>query len=603
MVFLLFKTMIRKNKHMTIKSTQVYNAFISGAQSLILQKQILNDMNVFPVADGDTGSNMAYTMEGILRSSKHYDSMTETMNSIADAVSLNAKGNSGAIMAQFIIGFSETLPDRELSDKDFIDGLKVAVKKVYEALSHPVEGTMITVMRLWVDEIDALYQKSHDFNLTINASLNKAYEALKDTPNLLQILKEHHVVDSGAKGFVHFLEGFVKGLWTTEKLIIDEAIDDHDHESHIIDANETINFRYCTEALVRTDLTDTQDIKNRLEPLGDSLLVVRSKHYLKVHIHTNSPEKVMDDLKTVGTIIQQKADDMILQHLDFTPHSKIALVTDSIADLPKGIIDEARIHVFPLTIMIEEAPFLDRITMPSNVFYERINSFKAYPSSSQPTLKSIDDYYKQLFQHYEQILVISVSSKMSGTHQVFKKAADAYEGKVVVIDSKQNSGAQGLLVMKAYELIQQGLPIDVIQDKIEKAIENTKIFVSVDTLKYMVKMGRLKPIVGKIGKWINMKPIVTIDETGHGVTKGASFSKKQTERRMIKEVMAMAKDKKLVNYCIVHGNDLKRAERFGSLLTQKLNQAPLFIDEISTIVAMSAGPKTFAIAIQVEDKQ
>ena len=471
---------------MTIKPVQVYNAFISGAQSLIVERQVLNDLNVFPVADGDTGSNMAATMEGILRHSKVSDSMAETLTSIANSVSLHARGNSGAIMAQFIIGFSEQLPDRELSDRDFIEGLKVAVTKVYEALSHPVEGTMITVMRLWVEEIDLLYKKTHDFNTALNASLNKAYDVLKDTPNLLAVLKEHHVVDSGAKGFVHFLEGFVKGLWTTEPLKVTEALDFEEDDQHVIEANETIRYRYCTEALVRTDHEETQAIKNLLEPFGDSLLVVKSKQVLKIHIHTNTPDKVMDKLKDLGPILQQKADDMVLQHQDFTPKAKIALVTDSIADLPRSIIEEERIHVYPLTILIDEAPYLDRITMPSSQFYQQLSTFKKYPSSSQPPLKAIGELYKNLLKHYEEVLVVSVSSKMSGTCQVFQKAAQKFDGAVTVVDTKQNSAAQGLLVMQAADLIKQGLSAQQIKTQLEEASKNTKIFVSVDTLKYMV---------------------------------------------------------------------------------------------------------------------
>lgn len=586
---------------MTLKSTQIYNAFVSGAQSLIVQRQVLNDLNVFPVADGDTGTNMASTMEGILRFSRHSDSMAETLNSIVDAVSMHAKGNSGAILAQFIIGFSEQLPDRELTDQDFIEGLKVAVTKVYAALSHPVEGTMITVMRCWVDEIESVYQKTKDFKLTLNSSIRKATEVLIDTPNLLAVLKEHHVVDSGAKGFVCFLEGFIKGLWTTDKIPVLEALEFDEDDSHVIEANEVITYRYCTEALIQADQLDPNQLKSLLEPFGDSLLVVKSKHYVKVHLHTNAPHQVMDALRTHGRLIQQKADDMILQHADFTPKAKIGLITDSIADLPQSFIDEALIHVYSLTILVDEAPYLDRITLPSSQFYAQLPDYKAYPSSSQPTQKCVTDLYTRLLHHYEQLVVVSVSSGMSGTYSVFEKASEAFAGKVTVIDTKQNSGAQGLLVVLAQQLIESGASVQQIKQELEAASKNTKIFVSVDTLKYMVKMGRIPPVVGKIGKWVNMKPIVTIDEHGHGKTMSPAFSKKQTEKKILKEVETMVKDKTLVNYCIVHGNDLDRAQRFAALLTEKLHQAPLYIEEVSSIVAMSAGPKTFAIALTVKE--
>lgn len=589
-------------KPMSLNTTQIYNAFISGANSLISQRQILNDLNVFPVADGDTGSNMASTMEGILRHSRYSDSMAETMNSIVDAVSMNAKGNSGAILAQFIIGFSEQLPDRDLTESDFIIGLKVAVAKVYAALSHPVEGTMITVMRLWVDEIESLYQKTNDFNKSLDISMTKANEVLKDTPNLLQILKDHHVVDSGAKGFVSFLEGFINGLWTTEKMIVPEAVEFDEDDSHVIEADELITHRYCTEALIQSDTQDTEYLKSLLEPYGDSLLIVKSKRYIKIHIHTNAPDRVMNALKSLGPIIQQKADDMILQHADFTPKAKIGLITDSIADLPRSFIDEAQVHVYPLTILIDEAPYLDRITMPARQFYDQLSTFKKYPSSSQPPLKSVEELYKRLLHHYEQLLVVSVSSGMSGTHAVFEEASKSFKDKVFVVDTKQNSGAQGLLVLLANRLIQEGLLASDIKKQVEEASKNTKIFVSVDTLKYMVKMGRIPPVVGKIGQWVNMKPIVTIDEHGHGKTLSPAFSKKQTEKKILKEIEYLIQEKELVNYCIVHGNDLDRAQRFAALLSDKLNQKPEYIEEVSSIVAMSAGPKTFAIALQLKEK-
>lgn len=584
---------------MSINTTQLYNAFIHGAQTLIAQRQALNAINVFPVADGDTGTNMASTVEAILRYGQLKDGMADTLASITDAVSMNARGNSGAIFAQFVIGLNETLPDHELNEKEIIAGLQEAVKRVYSALSHPVEGTMITVMRLWVQELDQLIAKGHDLKEAFDQALLKANDVLKDTPNLLTILKEHHVVDSGAKGFVHFLEGFSKGLFTKTLPIIefDETLLFED--SHIVDANEVITHRYCTEALVEGEVGD---IKAQLDALGDSVLIVKSHRFTKIHLHTNAPDQVMALLETQGKLIQQKADDMVLQHADFSPKASIALVTDSIADLPKDVILDHQIHVMPLTVMVDGAPYLDRLTLPASRFYDRVSTFKDYPSSSQPNQKAVEALFRDLLTHYQQVLMVTVSSGMSGTHQVVKAAAAAFDGKVAVIDSKKNSGAQGLLVLQAAKLIREGHALQTIVETIQKSIPLTHIFVSVDTLKYMVKMGRVSPVVGRIAKWVNLKPIVSIDANGKGVTMGSAFSKKQTEAKILKELDTLLKTHTLFSYAIVHGNDPDRAERFTTLLTQKLGQAPTFVEEVSTIVAMSAGPKTFAIAIQLAEK-
>jgi uncharacterized protein len=461
---------------MTINTPQLYNAFISGAQTLIAQRQSLNAINVFPVADGDTGTNMASTVEAILRHGQLKDNMADTLASITDAVSMNAKGNSGAIFAQFVIGLNETLPDRELSENDMITALNEAVKRVYSALSHPVEGTMITVMRLWVNELEHLITKGHDLKEAFDKALLKANEVLKDTPNLLTILKEHHVVDSGAKGFVHFLEGFSQGLFSKTKPVI--TLDDslRFEEGHIVDANEVITHRYCTEALVEGEIGD---IKEQLDALGDSVLIVKSHRFTKIHLHTNTPDKVMALLETRGKLIQQKADDMVLQHADFSPKATIALVTDSIADIPASLILDHQIHVMPLTILVDGAPYLDRLTLPASRFYDRVSTFKEYPSSSQPNQKAVETIFRDLLTHYSQVLAVTVSSGMSGTHQVVKAAAEAFDGKVAVVDSKKNSGAQGLLVLQAAELIRQGQALDSIVNQLEQSIPLTHIFVSV----------------------------------------------------------------------------------------------------------------------------
>jgi uncharacterized protein len=584
---------------MTINTPQLYNAFISGAQTLIAQRQSLNAINVFPVADGDTGTNMASTVEAILRHGQLKDNMADTLASITDAVSMNAKGNSGAIFAQFVIGLNETLPDRELSENDMITALNEAVKRVYSALSHPVEGTMITVMRLWVNELEHLITKGHDLKEAFDKALLKANEVLKDTPNLLTILKEHHVVDSGAKGFVHFLEGFSQGLFSKTKPVI--TLDDslRFEEGHIMDANEVITHRYCTEALVEGEIGD---IKEQLDALGDSVLIVKSHRFTKIHLHTNTPDKVMALLETKGKLIQQKADDMVLQHADFSPKAKIALVTDSIADIPASLILDHQIHVMPLTILVDGAPYLDRVTLPASRFYDRVNTFNEYPSSSQPNQKAVEAIFKDLLTHYSQVLAVTVSSGMSGTHQVVKAASAAFDGQVAVVDSKKNSGAQGLLVLQAAELIRQGQALDSIVNQLEQSIPLTHIFVSVDTLKYMVKMGRISPVVGRIAKWVNLKPIVSIDANGKGVTMGSAFSKSQTESKILKQLDTLLKTNDLVSYVIVHGNDPIRATRFTQLLTERLGQAPAFVEEVSTIVAMSAGPKTIAVALQLKPK-
>lgn len=582
---------------MAINHNNIYNAFALGAQKLSTKRQQLNDINVFPVADGDTGTNMVSTLNSVLRLPKG-KSLQEVCDGLSDTVSLNARGNSGAILAQFVIGFTENISE-PIQNSSIVHALNAAVDRVFGALSHPVEGTIITVMKDWAQEVQRLSHLEEDLKEVFEKAMIRVQSSLENTPNILKVLKEYHVVDSGAKGFVHFIEGFIEGLFKEEIDIVelDEDISigtvDHDHDAEITE-------RFCTEFLLE-NAQEGIDYKAWLEPLGSSLLVVQSKKRVKIHIHTNNPEVAARKLSNYGDLIQQKVDDMVLQNADLRTKQKIALITDSIADLPDDLRSGTDIHVFPLTIMVGQHAYLDRSTLTARQFYEDVDTYPEYPSSSQPSVAQVEKYYSQLLAHYSELLVVSVSSGMSGTYSVFSQAAEKLKN-VHVFDTKVNSVAQGLLVLHAHNAIQAGKSIDDILSELTQLRDHTKIFVSVNTLKYMVKMGRVSARLAKIAAILNMKPVVSIDEAGKGITLGSAFSNNQSVKRVFKELDKALKGRKLLRYAIVHGNDLKRAEDMAKTLTEKFKMEPSFISEISTIVAMSAGPKTFAIALQSTEK-
>ena len=251
--------------------------------------------------------------------------------------------------------------------------------------------------------------------------------------------------------------------------------------------------------------------------------------------------------------------------------------------------------------MVGQHAYLDRSTLTASQFYEDVDTYPEYPSSSQPSVAQVEKYFNQLLAHYTELLVVSVSSGMSGTYSVFSQAAEKLKN-VHVFDTKVNSVAQGLLVLHAHKAIQDGKSINVILEELNQLRDHTKIFVSVNTLKYMVKMGRVSARLAKIAAILNMKPVVSIDENGKGVTLGSAFSNTQSIKRVFKELDKALKGRQLLRYAIVHGNDLERAEAMANTLTEKFKMEPSFISEISTIVAMSAGPKTFAIALQSTEK-
>lgn len=590
-----------------LDSEKLYYAFVSGANRIIKQKNELNRINVFPVADSDTGTNLAFTMQTIIEETQMKDSAKQTMGSIADAALTGARGNSGIIFAQFMNGLHLGLNDeKEITLTDFSEAVECAVMYAYKSISNPVEGTIISVMKDWSNSISLLKDRVTDFTQLFTISLEAATQSLKSTREKLKVLRDASVVDAGGKGFVYFLEGITQYLLEVEVEETDYISADVEYEDSGLHSNDTtdLSHRYCTEALIKGEQIDLEMLRSNLMDLGESLIVAGSPKKVKVHIHTNHPEILFDRLRDVGTIIQQKADDMVRQFESVHNRKhKIALVTDSIADLPKDLMDKHQIHMIPLNLLIGDSSYLDKITISPSYLYETMDDANNYPTSSQPTVKAVESYLKSIVPYYESIIVITVSGKMSGTYDTIVNAAkkiDSTGEKIAVIDSKLNSGGQGLVVLKAAEAIEKGIDFTEVIKTIYDTIEKTKIFVSVDTLKYMVRSGRIKKYTGLAAQILNLKPVVSINNIGDGIVIGKALSVKANTKKMKALVQEISRTKKIVSYSIVHANAIDRANEYERIFSPLIGRKPEYITEISSIVAMNAGVGCVAIALTTD---
>lgn len=598
----------QKVKEITkINGRNIYQAFISGANEVIKEKIELNRINVFPIADGDTGNNLAYTMNSIIENAESFDSPKDTLGSIADAALMGARGNSGIIFAQFINGvFMETDDKDYIEMSDFAQTVKKAGSYAYKAISDPVEGTMITVIDDWADSLVYLADNSKNFLELFTESLKDAWVSLNETPEKLQVLKEANVVDSGGKGFVHFIEGFLHFVKTGEVENVLGRVERFKSSDLMTNVHENfdINYRYCVEAIVQGEDLELDKMRTKLEEMGDSLIIAGNKNKIRLHIHTNDAEGLFFELKDYGKIVFQKSDDMKRQYESIHDRkSEVAILTDSIADLPKELMDKHQVHLLPLNLLIEDTNYLDKVTISANYFYELMDDLEIYPSSSQPTTKDAEKVLIELASHYESIIVITVSSKMSGTYDVLEKASrnNALLGtKIKIIDSKQNSGAQGLVVKKAAEALEAGHSFEEVIEIVEETIKKTKIFVSVPTLKYMLKSGRIGKAQALAGDVLNLKPVVSIDDAGDGIVIGNAFSTRGNMRKIQDLVKEMMIDNKIESYAIVHANGGDRVKEFESYYTELIGKSPDYIMDISSIVAMSAGIGTVAIALTTE---
>ncbi len=591
-----------------LKKEQFYNSLLAGAKSVIKHKDTLNEINVFPVADGDTGSNLASLMHAILNESELSNTHKYQLSEIADRALEGARGNSGIIFAQYLNGMlieMEKLGD-EISIDAFIDVIEKAVPYAYEAVNEPVEGTMITLMREWSESLSRIKESVKDFTVMLSESIENLKESLRNTTNTLEVLSKNKVVDAGAKGFFHFIEGimyYIKNGQMDE--LYDDSFDEKSikngdpHDSGEHEAWQDGQYRYCTEALISGEDLSAKAIKVAMHELGDSMVVAGNANKARLHIHTNEPQEVFYRLRDFGNIEQQKVDDMKKQYeVRNARKYDTVIVTDSIADLPQSYVDEYQIQQVPLLLTIEDSDYYDKLTITSDRFYQFMDELKVYPRSAQPNLKQMENFFSYLSTYYKNILVLSVSSKMSGTHNVFTQAAKKLDKnvRIEVIDSLQNSGAQGLLVMKAAELLDQGREFNEIVTDIKALRQKTRILVSVKTMKYMVRSGRVSKVTGLVGKIANLKPVISIDEHGEGIIFAKGLSVKMSTKKIFDHLKKVHTEQGIERYAIVHAKADDRVNEYTATAKAITGFDPVYTMDISTIVAMNAGIGTVAVA-------
>lgn len=585
---------------------RLYYAFISGAKEVVRKKKPLNQINVYPVPDGDTGSNLAATMCTIIEELKMERFAHETFQSMADASLTGARGNSGIIFAQFMNGIATELgEEKTISPSRFAESVEKAVEYAYQAIVNPVEGTMVTVIKDWAKAIKKLEKTTSDYGVLLEKALVEAKVSLADTPNKLKVLKDAAVVDAGAKGFVHFLDGiveFIKNGKIKDVLNQHETIDLSFEEPKDEGLSKDIPFRYCTEALVTGNKLNAADIRQLIKDMGNSAIVAGSPTKVRIHIHTNEPAKLFEMIRPYGQIIQQKVDDMVMQYeIAHERKAQVAIVTDSVSDIPIDLREKHQIHVIPLSVNVDGSSYIDRVTIHSEQMNRYIDEAEEYPNSAQPTIKRIDNTFSYLSTHYDSIIAIMTSDKLSGTYSTTQTVAKKYQNDgypITVINSKLNSVSQGLAVIKAAKAAIAGDSYEQIISMLEnKIIPNTYVYVCVDTLKYFVKSGRISPMKGKIGKWLNLKPIVSMDKEGYGITLSKAFSHKGLTKKIAKIIQKMHKKTPVEQFALVHIDAPDYAKEYTELFSNMLGIEPTFVSPSTPAVALNAGKGCVAIAL------
>jgi uncharacterized protein len=582
----------------------LYYTFVAGAKNILAQQAYLNKINVFPVNDGDTGSNMASTVRSVIESVHPQRSYKNTAGQIAETTMTNARGNSGIIFAQFLYGMSvEAGNQSSVNILQFAESLRNSVPYIYEAVANPVEGTILTVIREWSDFIFNQREIISDFNQLFISSREVLLKSLANTRTQLPVLSRANVVDAGANAFVLFIEGIIdfinssnirKFLKSKTEILILPSKNDH--------LPEELTFRYCTEGLLKNLKVDQHSLSGILQKYGDSVVIGGSEKTKHIHVHTDNPAGLFQQLNEISLVTFHKADDMKRQNETiFNRKWKIALVTDSTCDLPRELMDHYQVNMLPININFGESHYLDKITIQPEQFYLLLDRHREYPKTSQVNEKAFVNLYTDLAANYDSIIAIHLTGKFSGTFFNSSKAAlivNKASGKpITVINSKNLSGALGLIILRAAQAIEAGSSHDEIVAMTEKWIKDTSIFVSVRTLKYMVRGGRVSSFNGFVAKLLNINPIVSMDQNGNSYVFGKTYSQRANMQKVMQHLGILCKDREIWNYIVLHAQNPEAAAWYTGKMKAFAGKEPVAVVNISPVIGANAGIGTAAVAL------
>ncbi|WP_419419791.1 DegV family protein [Legionella sp. D16C41] len=573
-----------------------YAAIIHACHAVISQRETLNEINVFPVADGDTGNNMSATAQAIITHSTLKPNFLETCQSLANAGILGARGNSGMIFSQFFNGFLDMSLPETLTTKDFAKLIKLACISVRRAIVNPVEGTILTVMDAWAHSLENKAADYPCFNLLLANTMNDVERALAATEHTLKLLEESHVVDAGALGFSCFIKGFAQFLAKPSiKLKTTDIIHEQSHHE-LFNHREPPTNRYCTEALFSGNKINQTELTCSLQELGDSMVISANQNLCRIHIHSNTPAKIFTKLRSIGKIQYSKVDDMLRQYQSiYDKKHSIALVTDSSASIPQQLLDQYQIHLVPLNVQLDGNDLLDYYCFDINQVFDILATLKTYPTTSSPAYAVINETINRLAKNYEHVLVVSVAEALSGTYNAFLNVAKQYSN-VHVINSCHVAGSQGLLLYYAAELIEQNYSIHQIKEALLEKISKTYFFIVVNQFDSLIRSGRVSKLKGKFAQYTGLKPIISLDKEGRVILVDKAFNEVKALSKVVINISTLIEDNALENYCIIHAGIPKKAQEFAAMTAEAFKKEPLYIEPVSIAIGLHAGKGSIAIA-------
>ena len=458
----------------SLNAVRLTKLFIAASRWLSKYADVLNDLNVYPVPDGDTGTNMSMTLQAVeneLVKLDHEPNMKELSEIVSENILLGARGNSGTILSQIIQGFLSVVENtEEISIEVAAKAFMAAKDKAYQAVSQPVEGTILTVIRKVAEAAMSYQGPQDDFILFLVHLKNIANEAVENTPNELAKLKEAGVVDAGGKGIFYVLEGFEKSV-TDPEMLKDLAriakAKTVKRDKMEMAQEEEITFKYCTEFIIENGNFPLEEYKSKISPLGDSMVCAQTAKKTKTHIHTNHPGQVLEIAAALGNLNNIKIENMLIQHRNL-------LVTEAELSQVEGL-SKSKVETFLLrsenATPIAYFAIVDNIDLGNRFLDDGATAVLVGGQTKNPSVSDIETGLKKI--HAKTIIILPNNKNIISSA---KMAAERSEKEVIVFETK--SMLEGHYVVKhkeeSMEILLQQLTRNY-SIEITKASRNTKV--------------------------------------------------------------------------------------------------------------------------------
>jgi DegV family protein with EDD domain len=575
-------------------------------------REEINRINVFPVPDGDTGTNFSLTLRSVADACRALGDapLPETVQAMSRGAVLGARGNSGMMLAHFLLGFAEASGQRlTLDTRELAQCLASGAAHLETSLDDPREGTILTVAREAAQAALRAGRRTDDIQEFLVALLAESEESLARTPELLAALKEAGVVDAGAKGFVLMLEGIVRYLKgdpiaPAGDLKLPSA-DDLAPAAHAAVAAER-DFHYCTEVMVKgADLPPANEVRSAMRQFGGSLVVVVAGGLLKVHVHTDTPEAVFSYAARWGSIEHTKAEDMRAQHRKLAHGDKrpVAVIADSSADLPDALLDRQHIALVPLQVMFGERTYRDRVELKPEEFYRLMRESKTLPTTSQPTPGSFIQAFRDAKTSADEVVAVLLSGGLSGTLQSGAAAvkASGMEG-IHLVDSRSASLGVGLLALRATELAESGWSGKAIVDELVRIRARSGCFLTVDRFDNLLRSGRVSKGKAWLAGMLDVKPILGLDDQG----KIIPVDRVRGRDNVVPRVLSLLEKRltprpRSLRFGVVHAAAPEAAERVRTALVAAYRPKDVIVNLATGVLGTHVGEGAWAVFWQVED--